>query len=308
MPECNLIIDYCCDLPPELIDREGIMLLKFPYIIDGETYEDDMFQTLKAKDFYDGMRRGAQPSTAQVPIPVFEKIFKEAIETGKPTVYLSFTSGMSGSFETAQLVRDKLVADHPGVELYLVDTLLASIAEGFLVYEAINQWERGMGAQELAQWAEEARYFVDCQFMVEDLQSLHRGGRIPGSVAVVGGALDVKPLLTIDAEGKLTLTGIARGRKKGIKQLVDYFEKNFECENCVTTVIIGNSDCSSDAHRLKDLLLKVDESALIIDSTIGPVIGSHVGPGMIAVCFWGKDKRQNLSMAGRIAKRVKGGK
>ncbi len=306
--QCHLIVDSCSDVPTELVDQPGITLLRFPYIIDNGTFEDDLFQSVTAKEFYDGMRKGKEPSTAQLSIPVIEETFRSAAEAGTPTVYLSFTSGLSGSYDAAMLVRDRIVEEYPGFELYVVDTLLASVAEGFLVFEAISQWERGATAKELAEWAEEARFFVDCEFMVEDLETLKRGGRIPSSVAAAGAALDVKPLLSIDTEGKLQLVGVARGRKKGIKQLIDYFEKHADEASGSRYAFLGNADCPKDMQRLKEGLQKLDDGLIFIESSIGPVIGSHVGPGMVAVAFWGADKRESLSVADRIAKRIKGAK
>ena len=307
MPKCNLIIDSCCDLPAQLIQREGVILMKFPFIMDGQAHEDDMFQSTSAHEFYESMRNGAEPSTSQLSIPVLTETFKAALETGLPTVYLSFTSGLSGSYDVAMLVKDQVLAEYPEAELHVVDTHLASIAEGMLVYEAIRQHEKGMSAAELAQWAEEARYYVNESFMVEDLDCLRRGGRIPSSVAVAGAALDVKPLLAIDVDGKLTLTGVARGRKKGVKQLAEFFAKRAAQSASMQTVVVGHADCEKDAERLKEALLKVNESLVIIDANIGPVIGSHVGPGMVAVSFWGVDKREDLSVADKIARKVKGG-
>ena len=308
MPQCNLIIDSCCDLPPELVQQEGIYLLKFPYILNDDSYDDDLFQSTSAHEFYEGMRKGAEPSTAQVSIPTFEKIFTEVVETGRPSVYLSFTSGLSGSFDSAEIVRDQVLEAHPGAELYVVDTLLASVAEGILVYEAIRQWNKGLSAADLAKWAEEARYYIDCAFMVDDLKSLHRGGRIPASVAAIGSVLDAKPLLTIDIEGKLTMTGIARGRKKGIKQLADYFAKHHVDQEGFEVVVTGNSDCPRDAQRLAEMIQSDDDKMMIIEGTVGPVIGSHVGPGMVALAFWGQDQRENksMSMSDRIARKVTG--
>ena len=308
MPKCNLIIDSCSDLPAEIVDREGITLLKFPYIQGDEVIEDDLFQSITAKEFYDGMRKGAEPSTAQLSVPLLQETFRKAAETGIPTVYLSFTSGLSGSFDVALLVRDQILEEFPDFELYVVDTKLASIAEGFLAFKAINLWEKGATAKELADWTEEARNFVDCEFMVEDLDSLKRGGRIPSSVAVAGAALDVKPLLTIDVDGKLQLTGVARGRKKGMRHLAEYFEKNASNEGRAHFVMVGNADCPKDAEKLKGMIQKIDPDAVIIESSIGPVIGSHTGPDMLAIVFWGSDKRENLSVADRIAKRIKGGR
>ena len=306
MQRCNLILDSCCDLPFEVIDKPGIELLRFPYIMSDGEHLDDLYQTTSAHDFYQAMRDGEEPTTAQVAVPVFQEAFGRAIESGVPTVYLSFTSGLSGSFDVACLVRDQLLAEHPEAELYLVDTLQASVAEGLLVYEAIQQRDKGLTARELAEWASEARFFVDAEFMVEDLESLRRGGRIPGSVAYAGSKLDVKPLLTIATDGKLSLSGVARGRKKGIKQLVEYYQRRVAKEGPGRCVVGAHAACQTDADRLKEMLARLDESILFLECDIGPVIGSHVGPGMIAVVFWGSDRREELSVADRIARKVKG--
>ena len=306
MQRCNLILDSCCDLPFEVIDKPGIELLRFPYIMSDGEHLDDLYQTTSAHDFYQAMRDGEEPTTAQVAVPVFQEAFGRAIESGVPTVYLSFTSGLSGSFDVACLVRDQLLAEHPEAELYLVDTLQASVAEGLLVYEAIQQRDKGLTARELAEWASEARFFVDAEFIVEDLESLRRGGRIPGSVAYAGSKLDVKPLLTIATDGKLSLSGVARGRKKGIKQLVEYYQRRVAKEGPGRCVVVAHADCQKDADRLKEMLARLDESILFLECDIGPVIGSQVGPGMIAVVFWGSDRREELSVADRIARKVKG--
>ncbi len=305
-PMCNLIIDSCCDLPFEVVDREGVELVRFPYVMSDGEHADDLYQASSAHDFYQAMRNGEEPTTSQVPMAVYRDVFQRAVDSGVPAVLLSFSSGLSGSFDAAALVREQIMAEHPEAELYLVDTRLASVAEALLVYEALRQRDNGMTARELALWAEEARYFVDAEFMVEDLEALRRGGRIPSSVAYAGSKLDVKPLLTITIDGKLALAGVARGRKKGIKQLAEYYRKRKADSRPGRCVVIGNADCQKDATRLKDELEKDDGSILFLESSIGPVIGSHVGPGMIAVVFWGGDKREELSVADRIAKRVKG--
>lgn len=307
MPQCNLIIDSCCDLPFELIDREGVYLLRFPYIVGEDTFEDDLFRSRTAEEFYAAMREGAEPSTSQVSIPALTAAFEDAAASGVPTVYLCFSSGLSGSYDAAVLVRDQVAAAHPGAELYVVDTHLASIAEGLLVYEALQQRDKGLTAEEMVRWAEEARYFVNEEFMVDDLDALRRGGRIPGSVAVAGAALDVKPLLVIAADGTLSLSGVARGRKKAVRALVDFYAKHAAPAGAAQCVVIGHSDAPKDAARLKDLLMKENDSILVLECNIGPVIGSHVGPGMVAVVFWGGDKREELSVADRIARKVKGG-
>ncbi len=308
MANCNLIIDSCCDLPADVINRDGVYLIKFPYLMNHGSFEDDLFQTTQPHDFYDAMRKGAEPSTAQISIPALQEAFEWAVKSGKPTVYLSFTSGLSGSFDTAEIVCKQVLEEHPEAELYVVDTRLASVAEGLLVYEALEQREKGLSAEHMVKWAEEARFFVDEEFMVEDLESLRRGGRIPASVAFAGAKLDVKPLLTISQDGKLALNGVSRGRKKGIRQLGDYYQSRAANTNKSQFVVIGHADCPKDAQTLSDEITKINPNALVTICNIGPVIGSHVGPGMLAVVFWGNDKREELSVADRIANKVRGAK
>lgn len=215
MAKCHLIIDSCCDLPASVVRRPGVTLMKFPYTVDGGTFEDDLFESVSAEAFYGAMRKGAEPSTAQVTLQTLTDTFTAAAEEGTPAVYLAFSSGLSASFDAACVVRDQVLAEHPDFELHIVDTHLASVAEGLLVYEALVQHEKGMSAAELAAWAEEARCFVNEEFMVDDLEALRRGGRIPASVAVAGAALDVKPLLVIAEDGTLSLVGVARGAQEG---------------------------------------------------------------------------------------------
>ncbi|MGI6046130.1 MAG: DegV family protein [Eggerthellaceae bacterium] len=301
---CHLIIDSCCDLPYEMIHRDDVELLEFPFFLSDGEHKDDCYLSISPHEFYEGIRKGEEPSTAQMPIQVFKDSFSRAIETKKPTVYLSFTSGLSGSFDAAVLVRDQLLEEHPDAELYIVDCFHASIPEGLLVFEAMNQQERGLSARELAKWAEEARFFIDTEFMVDDLTSLRRGGRIPRSVAFAGTKLDVKPLLNIAVDGTLALVGIARGRKKGMRQIIEYYKKRRLETEGLRTVIIGDADCPKDAERLKEMLLKEDENLLVLRSAIGPVIGSHVGPDMLALAFWSRDRRENVSTSDKIAKKV----
>lgn len=305
-PQCNLIVDSCCDLPFEVVEREGVDLIKFTYVMSDGEHEDDLYRTTDARAFFQAMRDGEEPSTSQISVPVLRDAFQRAVDSGIPTVFLCFSSALSGSYDVAVMVRDQVVEENPDAELYVVDTRLASVAEALLVYEAIRQRDKGLTAKEMVDWAEEARYFVNAYFMVDDLESLRRGGRIPSSVAYAGSKLDVKPLLTIGVEGNLVLCGVARGRKKGVKQLVDQYMERREQDGSVSQVVIGDADCPKDVERLKDSLSKADESVLFLESSIGPVIGSHVGPGMIAVVFWGRDRREDLSVADRIARRVKG--
>ena len=304
--KCNVIIDSCCDLPPQVVDVPGVEVIGLSYLLGDDQYIDDMFQTVKAHDFYERMRKGAEVSTSQVAIPTLMDTFTRALQSGVPTVYLSFASALSGTYETACMIRDQLAEQYPDGELYVVDTHLASIAEGLLVFEAIRQRARGLEARELVEWVNEARFYVNEQFTLDELEWLRKGGRVPSSVAFAGSKLDVKPMLDISLDGRLSLSGVARGRKKAIRQLAEYYKRRTLEIGCGTHVVIGNADCPKDVERLKAELYKVDETVLFLETSIGPVIGSHVGPGMLAIAFMGKDARDDLSVSDRIAKKVRG--
>ena len=293
--KCNLILDSCCELPPEMLKREGIFLLNYVYTLDGETYLDDMYETLTPHEFYEGMRNGAQPQTSQLPMTMLMDTFKAAMDADRPAVYLSFTSGLTGTLDTARTIYENLCAENPDSQkIIFFDTKLAATAEGLFVYEALRQWEKGLTADEMLAWAESATPFINEMFVVDDLESLKRGGRIPAALAVIGSKLDVKPLLDIEVEtGKLRSCGLARGKKKAIKQMVGLFTKLIpERDRAGRTLMIGNADCPEDAKRLEEMLRKTATDLDLIHCNIGPVIGSHVGPGMLSMVFWGPDSRK----------------
>lgn len=304
--KCNLIIDSCCDLPPQLVNTPGVTLLKFPYLMNGAECFDDLFLTGSAQNFYEQMRNGAMPSTAQIPYLTIKETWRAAAESGVPTVYLCFSSALSGTYNTVLTLMEETREEYPEAELYTVDTALASIAEGFLVNEALRQRNLGLSAADLAKWANEAKYYVHCVFMVDDLEALRRGGRIPAAVANLGAKLDVKPLLSFDLDGSLSMVGIARGRKKGMKAMVEQFEKEADTTADVQTLTMGHADCPKDFEKLCDMVRKTKNEVAIIECNIGPVIGCHVGPNMLALVYWGADRREELNLADRIAKRVKG--
>lgn len=303
--KCNLIIDSCCDLPLEMLEVEGVDLMNYNYILDGVTYPDDLYQSISPKEFYDNMRAGASPTTSQVTMVDMTAAFTRAAQSGVPTVYLSMSSGISNNYSTACVLSEQVMADYPGSEILVVDTQLGCTPEGLMVLEAIRQRNMGLTATEMVKWAEEARYFINTMFMVDDLGALHRGGRLPKSVAVAGTALNVKPLLNFDVTGSLGMTSVARGRKKGLKQIASFFEEARETEGS-STVLIGNADCRKDAEKLAEEISKIDPAANVIIHNVGVTIGSHVGAEMVSCSFWGQDRRESLSLADRIARKVKG--
>ena len=302
--KCNIIIDSCCDLPYETVESMGVEVLNFPFEMSDGTHIDDFGQSMTNEEFYKCMEKGEQPKTAQIPIVELQETFERVAKSGEPTVYLGFTSGLSGTFDTVLNVLDQVKEKYPQAEIYAVDTLLASVAEGFLVLEAIKQRNNGLSAHELAEWAEEARWFVHGMFTVDSLDSLRRGGRIPPAAASIGAKLDIKPILTFDLSGHLTVNSLVRGRKKSIKAIAKFMNENIlSSDNRL--VVYGNSVSERDMSTLKGMLDCGDE-AVVVDCKIGPVIGSHVGPGMVAAVFWGPDRRKQMSIGDKIARTVKG--
>jgi DegV family protein with EDD domain len=302
--KCQLIIDSCCDLPAELVSSYDVELIRFTYMMSDGEHIDDLGMTLSHHDFYELMRKGERPTTTQVPVSEITACFERVVARGVPAVYLSFAAALSGSYDTTVMIRDEMVRNNPGLELYVVDTKLPSAAEGLLVMEAVRQMGRGLTAKELVAWAEEARYYVNGFFTMPDLESLRRGGRIPDMAAVVGSKLDIKPIITYDLEGNLTFHSVARGRKKAIKQLLQIYQERQE-DNILNTVLVCSADAIKEQQTLAEQVLKVSTNQIMLWQTqIGTVIGSHVGPGMIAIVFWGPDRRGRLSLSDRIANRI----
>ena len=300
MAKCHLIIDSCCDLPASVVRRPGVTLMKFPYTVDGGTFEDDLFESVSAEAFYGAMRKGAEPSTAQVTLQTLTDTFTAAAEEGTPAVYLAFSSGLSASFDAACVVRDQVLAEHPDFELHIVDTHLASVAEGLLVYEALVQHEKGMSAAELAAWAEEARCFVNEEFMVDDLEALRRGGRISGAAALVGGMLSIKPVVGV-VDGDVVVLGKARGSKQSKNMVFQKIDEagGIDFTRPIWVAYSGLSDATARKYIADSLAqakaaeeAAADESAVPDDlplTQVGAVIGTHVGPGGVAFAFFARE-------------------
>ena len=311
-PNVNIIVDSCADFAPEVIRALGVETISFSFVMDGQEHEDDFWQTMTPHDFYEKMRQGQTATTSAVTPGNYLEVFERAAEKGVPTVYLAFTRGLSSSVDAARQAADMVRESHPGFEIYVVDNLCPSAAAELLAIEAVHQAGNGLSAKELVEWVEEARYYVQGYFTLENFDALARGGRIPPAAATVGGKLDIKPELSYDLNGALTLRGMCRGRKKALRAIIADFKANHLSEEDLggTPLPVGivSADADKDAHWLGDQLRREPGCAdmPIIYSSVSPVIGAHVGPGMVACVFWGKDRRENLSFTDRLARKVRG--
>lgn len=282
-----LITDSTCDLPINIIKDNNVKLLDITYEIDGTVYYDST--GLSFQEFYKEMRAGKRSNTSQISPAIYEKVFEEILQTGKDFIYISFSSGLSGSFNNARRIAEELQEKYPDRKIKVVDSRCASLGEGLLVYKAINLKKDGMDIDALADWVEKNRDHLVHMFTVDDLMFLHRGGRVSKTSAIAGSILGIKPGLHVDLEGHLIPITKIRGRKQSIQWLVDEMDKrkgNWEND----TFAICHGDCIEDAKYLESL---VKEKYGIKNSIIretGPVIGAHSGPGTLALFFMGDEK------------------
>lgn len=290
-PKCNLIIDSCCDLPFDIVDRSGVALVNFTYHDADGDHTDDLWQSEDMRTFYDKMRKGSTPTTSCVSPTLMREAFERAAKSGIPTVYLCFSSGLSSHHEGVCATLEDVLAAHGPADVRIVDTHLASTGEALLVFEALRKREEGFTADEMVEWATEAQYMVQTYFMVDNLDALNHGGRIPKGIAFAGTKLNVKPILAFNLDGGLAIAGAARGRNKALRILAEKFRDDVDAQ-LPSTVCMGHADCEKDMLRLKSLLHEDGRPLQIVPHLIGPVIGSHVGPGMVSISFWGHDRRK----------------
>ena len=211
----------------------------------------------------------------------------------RPTVYLCFTSALSASYDFACQAAEQVRASYPNFELYVVDNALPCACGELLALEAVRQRSAGLSAEELVAWANEAKTCVHGYFTLDSLDSLAAGGRIPPAAAQLSSKLDVKANLSFDLAGSLSLTGVSRGRKKALKSLVKSFKENYLPDQGLPITIVS-SDAEKDADWLEAAVRREGGAgdATIIRGSVGPTIGAHVGPGMVAVIFWGTRPRR----------------
>ncbi len=304
----RIVVDTCADFNPQIASALDIDILGFPYILDGVEHVDDIWQSITPKEFYDGLRSGVKASTAAVPLGRYLEFFEECAQKGTPTVYLCFTSALSSSYDAACQAAAQVREGHPGFELYVVDNISPCSVGELLAIEAVHQRAAGLSAKELAAWAEEAKYYLNAYLTLDTLDFLAAGGRIPPAAAQLSTKLDVKAELTVDQTGALALTGISRGRKKALKALVKDFKASYNGDPSLPIAIVS-ADAEKDADWLEAAVRKEagNENVNIIRGSVGPTIGAHTGPGMVAVIFWGKNRAEKASIADKIANRVRKG-
>jgi DegV family protein with EDD domain len=288
MRDYVIVSDATLDLPVEIINQYDIKVIPMGVDIDNVAfthYPDE--RELSIEEFYNNLKKGSISHTTQITPAIFMDFFTDLLNQGLDILYIAFSSGLSGTYNTAQLVLRELAEDYPDRKIIGIDSLCASIGEGLLVMNAAMQKQKGLNIDELAAWVEENKTASRHWFTVKDLFYLKRGGRITSLEAVVGTALKIRPVLTTDDDGKLTVYTKIRGTRAEL----DYLLSKMESEGmdlASQTVIIGHGDDLVQARELENMIRSRNLVKDVVISKIGPVIGTHTGPGMLALVFMGK--------------------
>ena len=281
--------DSDSDLPYELKVRYDIPVVSMPYTLECKEYFDDLGQTLDSKSFFDKMRAGAQPSTSALNETIYLEYFEPVLAEGKDLLFVAFSSQLSATINAVYAARETLLAKYPERKFIVVDTLSISGPMTILILKAHELYRAGKPMEEVAAWLEENKLRAQAWFTVDDLKYLKRGGRISPAVAAIGTMLDLKPILTETCEGKLASADKVRGRRKAMNYIVDKAVDNVADQKEAVGIIL-HADALEDAQKLRDMLAaRLPDMELRIDN-VGPVIGTHAGPGTLAFCFLGKKR------------------
>ena len=284
MSEYVITTDNNSDLPEKYLKDHGVGCMYLSYSMDGKNYTHGNF--LPEHEFYEAMRNGSMPTTAQVNPENAKALLEPYLKEGKDILHLSFSSGLSGTYNSMCIAAEELQEKYPERKIVVIDTLCASLGEGLIDYKALELQKEGKSLEEVAQWVEENKLKICHFFMVEDLNHLQKGGRISKTAAVLGTMVQIKPIIYLDNEGKLQIIKKERGRKKAMNKIVDMAID--ACEGKMPDmVMIPHGNCPKDAEYVAELVRKKMGVTNIMMNDIGTVIGGHTGPGMVAVVCMG---------------------
>jgi DegV family protein with EDD domain len=298
-PGVRIVLDSCSDVTTATAQRLGVDLLEFPYVMDGRDCVDDQYEEVSAERFYDAMRGGAKLLTSAVPRGQFLDIFEACAADGIPTLYLSFTAGLSRSVVDAMAAAEEVRRAHPGFELSVIDNCTPSLCAVLLAAEAARLRDEEASMSQVSAWCEANKTRVHGYFTLDSLDWLAAGGRIPKAAAALSSVLDMKANLTFDLDGSLTLTGVSRGRKKALRAIVKSFKEHYDPQGGSLLGIV-DAGCPEDADALEELVRAELGAACppIERAPLDPTVGSHTGPGMLGLAFWGTD-RAGLDLLGK---------
>ena len=281
-----MITDSACDIHPEKLAEWNVQMIPLAFLFT-DTGKEQKDHEEPIKEFYKAMRDGRVAKTSCVNEDAFVDVFTPVLEAGQDILYLGFSSGLSATCENGKKVAAALAKKYPDRKIRVVDSLAASAGEGLLLYLGVKNRDAGMTLDENADALENDKLHICHWFTVDDLVYLKRGGRVSAAAAVLGGALNIKPVLHVDNEGHLIKITQVHGRKKSIRRMA---EKLGETILPDSPVFISHGDCIGDAEMLRDILKSEYGKEVQLITYVGSVIGAHSGPGTLALFFRGSER------------------
>ena len=283
----RIITDSCCDLPEQMYKELKLTVVNLSVNYKGQS--TNTYDEAWLKEMYDGLRGGAVATTAAANPQDWQNAIEPILAGGEDALVLAFSSGLSTTYQSAVIAATELTEKYPDRTVKVVDTLCASLGQGLLVWYACKQRDAGLSLEDLTAWCEEKKYNLCHWFTVDDLMYLKRGGRVSVATALVGTMLQIKPVLHVDNEGHLINVSKTRGRKASIQALAKKMaEQMLPGEN--DTIFISHGDCWEDARDLGEMLKKQLGVKNVVINYVGAVIGSHSGPGTLALFYLGKER------------------
>jgi len=280
------------DLSIEHLTERNIDWVPFSFYIDGKEYEDDLGKTISYDYFYKMIKKGAITKTSQINTEKFVRYYEEYFEKGYDVICVCLSSGISGTYSSALIAKEELELKYPDRKMYVIDSLAASSGYGLFVDMLADLRDEGLSAYEIAAEAESLKLNVNHLFFSTDFATYVRGGRVSKTLGLIGTILKICPILYVNNEGKLLQYKKVRTKKKAIIQVVEEMKKIINDENYNGKCFISHSDCYSDAEEVKDEVEKnfPNLKGKVLINSIGTIIGSHSGPGTVALFFVGEKR------------------
>lgn len=287
----HIFTDSCCNLPYNMIKSFGLKVLPLTFNIEGKQYHSFLEgQEVDLKQFYYMMRNGKEVTTSLPNLHDAKVAFEKVLVAGKDVLYLGFSSGLSGTYESMNLILEDLKQAYPDRKIYAVDTLAAALGEGMLVYYAATMADNGASIDEVWEWVENNKLRAAHWFTVDDLMFLFRGGRVTRTAALAGTLLNIKPVMHVDDEGHLIPLAKVRSRKKSLAALVDHMKQTVTQPTEDQVIFINHADCIEDAEFVEKLVRENFQVKDVVINILDPVIGAHSGPGTVALFYMGSER------------------
>lgn len=283
----EIFSDVSLDIDQEVSETGHVLYVPMEYMIGETTFHCEKPESNETMHtYYDKLRNKIPTKTSQINPFNYISVFEPFIEKQQPILYISLSSGLSNTYESALAAVEMLKEKYENVPIEVVDSLGATGGMGLLTESACKNRADGMTLAENAAWLRDHAKNVNYWFKVEDLMYLKRGGRISAATAIMGTALNIKPILTINAAGKLDTVAKKRGNKQAMGHLIDQFEASFD-ESLSKTVYICCADCMEDAEALKAMVLENHNDLTVRITMLSPIIGAHTGPDMLSLIYYG---------------------